>query len=94
MHKQVTTTSPVAIKLGQERLHVSAESYHPWHRQTDNVQCPDCETIFSVTVGFPREQFLETLKQHHQKREEHPDLIAFAPEWTDVSECDCGKWKR
>ncbi len=94
MHKQVTTTSPVAVKIGQKRLHISATSYHPWHRVSDNVQCPDCETIFAVTREFSREKFLEVLKENHEKREEHPDLIASEPEFTDISDCDCDKWKR
>jgi hypothetical protein len=86
-HKQVITTYPVAIKYLQGRLHVPNPI--PWHVHTEAVQCPECETVFVLTSGFPKLQFLETLKKQHQNHEEHPDLIPSAPEWTKVSECHC-----
>jgi hypothetical protein len=87
-HKQVVATSPVAIKSGQTRIHVS-DSHHPWHRFVESVHCPDCETVYIVTTGFSTKQFLETLKKHHKDKEEHPDYIASDPEFTSVSACGC-----
>lgn len=81
--------SRIGIKEGQKRMHVAAESYHPWHRLSEPVQCPDCETVFIVTKDFPKEQFLATLKQHHHNGQEHPDFVASAPAWTSISGCDC-----
>jgi len=88
-HKQVITTYPVALKYGQGRLHV--ENPIPWHARSEAVRCPECETLFIVSEGFPRVEFLETLKKQHQNRKDHPDLIPSAPEWTRVSKCDCGR---
>ncbi len=87
-HRQVIATSPVAIKLGQTRIHV-ADSLHPWQRISEPVQCPECETVYSVTTGFVMEQLLEILKKHHQTKEEHPDYIASEPAFTSTSECAC-----
>jgi len=92
LHGQLTTTSPVAIKLGQKRLHLSAQCFHPWHRLTQNVQCPDCKIVFSVTEGFPIEQFLQVLRRNHQEREEHPDFVHSAPEQPKIADCDCDKF--
>lgn len=88
-HKQVITTYPVAIKSGQRRLHVPNPV--PWHLKSGSIKCPQCEIVFIVTEGFPRDQFLEILKKQHERNEKHPDYIASAPEWTRVSECDCEK---
>jgi hypothetical protein len=87
-HKQVVTTYPVALKYGQGRLHVPNPI--PWHAQSETVKCPEYETLFLLTSGFPKVQFLQTLKKQHENKEQHPDLIASAPEWTSVSDCDCG----
>jgi hypothetical protein len=87
-HKQVITTYPIALKHGQSRLHV--QSPIPWHAHSEAVKCPQCETFYILTSGFPKVQFLETLKKHHEKKEQHPDLISSAPEWTTISDCDCG----
>ena len=87
-HKQVVTTYPVAIKSGQSRLHVANPI--PWHARCENMKCPDCEIVFIVTDGFPKVQFLETLKKHHMNQEAHPDYIASTPEWTKIADCACG----
>jgi len=87
-HKQVVATSPVAIKLGQTRIHV-ADSLHPWQKINERVQCPECETAYSVTKGFAMEQFVEILKKQHKDKEGHPDYIASDPAFTSVSDCDC-----
>ena len=94
-HKQVITTSPVALKAQQRRLHIADE--HPWHRFTDSVKCPNCETTFILTgveTGrFPPEQVLAILKNQHENHEEHPDLISSDPSFTSIAECDCQKGK-
>jgi hypothetical protein len=87
-HKQVDSSSPVAIKSGQTRIHVS-DSHHPWHRFVGSVQCPDCETIYIVTNGFPLDKFMEILKKQHQSKAEHPDYIASDPDFASTSECKC-----
>jgi hypothetical protein len=86
-HKQVMTTSPVAINLGQGRLHVADE--HRGDRENEIVHCPDCETFFVLTGKFPKEMFLETMKANHKKKEGHPDLIPSAPAWTSIIDCSC-----
>jgi pyrimidine deaminase RibD-like protein len=86
-HEQVVTTYPVAIKMGQRRLHVPNPI--PWHVRSQTIKCPDCETTFIVTEGFPQQQLFETLKQQHRSDTLHPDYIASAPEWTRVAACDC-----
>jgi len=88
-HKQVITTYPVALKYGQGRLHVANPI--PWHAHSETVQCPECETLYILSGGFPKVQFLETLKKQHQNKQEHPDLIPSAPEWTSISDCTCGR---
>ena len=88
-HKQVMTTYPIALKFGQTRLHVPDPI--PWHAHSENIQCPECETRFIVTSGFPKAELLETLEKHHKNKEEHPDLIPSAPEWTSICECRCGR---
>src|SRR5580692_4954223 len=85
-HKRVTTTYPVAIKHGQGRVHVPDPI--PWHVHNEHVQCPECDIIFILTGGFPKVQFLETLRKQHQDKELLPDFIPSAPEWTQVSDCD------
>lgn len=87
-HKRVTTTYPVAIKHGQGRVHVPDPI--PWHVRCEHVKCPECDTIYILTEGFPRVQFLETLRKQHESKQEHPDFIPSAPEWTQVSDCPCG----
>jgi hypothetical protein len=87
-HKQVDSTSPVAIKSGQTRIHVF-DSVQPWQRVTEPVQCPECEAVYYVTTGFAMKQFLEILKKQHQNNEEHPDYIASDPAFTSTSECKC-----
>lgn len=86
-HKRVITTYPVAIKHGQGRIHVPDPI--PWHVLSEHVQCPHCDTIYILTVGFPKVQFLETLRKQHESKQSHPDFIPSAPEWTKVSDCDC-----
>lgn len=86
-HKQAITTYPVALKYGQGRIHISNPI--PWHARSEFVKCPDCEVIFVVTEKFPMEQLLETLAKQHKNREEHPDMIPSAPEWTRTGDCDC-----
>jgi hypothetical protein len=86
-HKQVVTTYPVALKYGQGRLHVPNPI--PWHAQTEAVRCPNCETIFLLTSGFPKLQFFEALEKQHKNNEQHPDFIPSAPEWTRIEDCDC-----
>lgn len=87
LHKQVVTTYPVAIKHGQGRLHV--QDPIPWHVRCEHIKCPQCETIFIVTDGFPKVQFLEELARQHKVQEQHPDCIPSAPDWTRIVECDC-----
>lgn len=87
-HKRVVTTYPVAIRMGQGRIHV--EHPIPWHYKSDAVQCPECEVIFTVSEGFAQEKLLEALKKHHADQQEHPDLIPSEPTWTKTAECNCG----
>ena len=95
-HKQVVTTAPVALKNKQRRLHIADE--HPWHRFTDSVKCPKCDTTFILTgveTGkFPKEQVLAILERQHEARQEHPDLIPSDPAFTDIADCDCQKKKQ
>jgi hypothetical protein len=88
LHKQVVTTYPVAIKSGQSRLRVASPI--PWHARCENMKCPDFETVFIVTDGFPKVQFLETLNKHHEIKIQHPNYIASEPEWTKIADCACG----
>jgi hypothetical protein len=89
-HKQVITTYPVAIKHGQGRLHVPNPI--PWHVHSEAIKCPTCETVYIVTSGFPRVELFKTLEKQHADKNEHPDHIASAPEWTRVADCDC-RWQ-
>lgn len=88
-HKQVVTSYPVAVKWEQTRLHVANPI--PWHARAEIVQCSDCETRYLVTDGFPRTQFLNALKEHHQKTQPHPDCIPSEPNWTRIEDCNCGR---
>jgi len=88
-HKQVVTTYPVAIRSGQRRVHVPNPI--PWHAKSEAVQCSECETVFIVTEGFPKARLLEALHKHHERGQGHPDYIASEPDWTHVSDCDCGR---
>jgi len=87
-HKKVVTTSPVAIKSGQTRVHTPNDD-GPWHAPAQNIKCPNCETVYIVTSGFSKEDFLAALDRHHKNKEEHPDYIPSAPEWTSIEVCDC-----
>jgi hypothetical protein len=87
-HLRVVTTYPVAIKHGQGRIHVPDPI--PWHIREEHIKCPECETIFSVTEGFAQVEFLKALKKNHEDKQEHPDYITSAPEWTKVLACECG----
>lgn len=87
-HKRVITTYPVAIKNKQGRVHVPDPI--PWHINSEAVQCPECDAVYILTSGFSKVQFLQTLREQHQRNESHPDFIPSAPEWTRVSDCDCG----
>jgi hypothetical protein len=86
-HLQVVTSYPVAIKYGQGRVHVPNPI--PWHAQSETIKCPHCETIFVVTTGFPRVDFLNALETDHKNEKEHPDYIASALAWTRTTDCDC-----
>jgi hypothetical protein len=86
-HKQVITTYPVAIKSGQGRVHV--RSPIPWHPDGGTVKCPECETVFIVTQGFPNDQLLKTLETQHRRNQEHPDCISSEANWTRIEDCDC-----
>jgi hypothetical protein len=88
-HQQVLTTYAVAIKYGQGRVHVADPIRH--HARTEAIKCPECETIFLKSQGFPMRQLLEELATQHKNGERHPDLIASAPAWTSVAVCDCGR---
>src|ERR1700722_19627070 len=85
-HKQVVTTYPVAIKYGQGRIHVPNPI--PWHGQCETIKCPHCPTIFVVTVGYPRIEFLNQLESDHKGDKEHADCISSAPTWTNIADCD------
>lgn len=87
-HKQVVTTYPVAIKFGQARVHV--QNPIPWHANSQGFQCPQCETIFIVTEGFPKAQLLAALESQHKNEEIHPDVIPSEPIWTTIADCRCG----
>jgi len=86
-HLQVVTSYPVAIKYGQGRVHVPNPI--PWHAQSEAIKCPHCETIFVVTAGYPRLDFLSALDMDHKNKKEHPDYIASALAWTRTENCDC-----
>lgn len=87
-HKRVLTSHPVAIKCGQESLHVGNPI--PDHRHCERVQCPDCDTLFIVDANFPKVQLLEVLNKQHTNKEKHPDYVASVPEFTCISDCNCG----
>ena len=90
-HKRVKTTSPVAIKHGQGRVHVPGNPI-PWHAFAEAFKCPDCETVYILAAdrvgGFPKSKFLEVVKEHHKTKQEHPDYISF--DFATVADCDCG----
>jgi hypothetical protein len=86
-HKQVITTCPVAIKLGQGRVHVIPDG--TWHRKEEPLKCPQCETVFVLTDDFPKEAVLETLGKHHKDKKEHPDYLASDVSFTHVEDCTC-----
>jgi hypothetical protein len=87
-HKQVVTTYPVAIRMGQGRVHVQHPI--PWHYQSDAVQCPECEAVFIASEGFAEVKLFAELKKHHADHQDHPDMIPLEPTWTKIAECNCG----
>jgi hypothetical protein len=88
-HKQVVTTYPLAIKSGQGRIHVPNPI--PWHPDGGTLKCPDCETIFILTAGFPAAKLLTVLRDNHANRREHDDYVPSEETWTKVADCDCGR---
>ena len=86
-HKQVITTSPVAIKSGQGRVHVPNPI--PWHPDGGAVKCPKCETIYVLTQGFPTKMLLDALEAQHKRGQQHPDYFASDPAFTRTEDCDC-----
>ena len=83
-HRRVQTTEPVAIKIGQGRLHI------PEPRPAIICECPDCETNYSLFGGFSEERVLLELKDDHEHRREHRDLIELVTGATPCPPCDCG----
>jgi hypothetical protein len=88
-HKRVVTTSPVAIKNGQARVHIPDPI--PWHAFAQAVKCPECETVYIVaadsSLGIPTVKLLEVVKEQHKNNQEHPDYIAFSI--VSTTDCDC-----
>jgi len=87
-HQQILSTYPVAVKYGQGRIHV--RSPIPWHHKCEDLKCPQCGTSFSVTVGYPREDFLNQLDSDHRNNREHADCISSGPNRVKTADCDCG----
>lgn len=88
-HKQLATTSPVAIKSGQRRVHIPSPI--PWHPDAGAVKCPKCDAIFVLTQGFPAEKLIQDLDAQHKKGQSHPDFFASDPHFTHLEDCDCGR---
>jgi hypothetical protein len=86
-HEQVVTTSPVAIKCGQERVHI--EERTPFNFKTGNVKCSKCDTVFELIGDFPIELLLGELATDHQEQEPHPDVIVSESSFTRIIECNC-----
>jgi hypothetical protein len=86
-HKKIVTTYPVAIMVGQTRIHIPDPI--PWHVGSQILKCQKCETEFITTSGFPIADLQVELNQHHEKGVEHPDYLSSAPEWTRIADCDC-----
>jgi glycine/serine hydroxymethyltransferase len=86
----VITTHGVAIKAGQGRVHIPVRSLHPWHRTSEVVQCPGCETVYTMSGDFEKQSLLDILNLQHTKKQEHPDVIASGPSaYTRIQDCDC-----
>ena len=51
-----------------------------------------CETVYVVAAdsvkGIPAAKVLEVVKEQHKQG--HPDYITLDPNWTKVSDCNCG----
>jgi hypothetical protein len=88
-HLQVVTTHGVAIRIGQGRVHIPVRSLHPWHRVSENIKCPDCDTSYTVSGGFPKADVDDVLRRQHTKKEQHPDVISSTPGFTRIEDCDC-----
>jgi hypothetical protein len=88
-HKEVRTTYPVAIKKGQERIHVRGENLIPWHARADELKCPKCDAVYIASSNYPSEDLLLEMLNHHRDQLEHPDYVASAPAWTHIRECNC-----
>jgi hypothetical protein len=88
-HKQVMTTSAVAIKAGQTRVHIPVRAMHPWLREVENIKCPSCDTSYVVYAKFPQPTLNDILSGHHKNKQEHPDVIASTPAFTRLEDCDC-----
>jgi hypothetical protein len=56
-HKNVRTTYPTALKLGQKRVHI--REVGPWLAFPDNVERPECGTPRIVDRGFQKEALFE-----------------------------------
>lgn len=91
-HKEAITTAPAAVKQGQGRLHIYSTE-HPWHRLTETLSCPRCDTAFVLTGGFPKNEVLTILEKQHERHEEHPDIISSDPAFMRIVDCDCQKQK-
>jgi hypothetical protein len=87
-HKQVMTTDPMAIRMGQGRVHV--QDAIQWHLKSEAVQCPECEAVFIVSVGFPQDKLLVALKKQHADKQQHPDVIPSGATWPKIIDCTCG----
>jgi hypothetical protein len=89
LHKQVMTTSPVAIKAGQTRIHIPVQAMHPWLRDVETIKCPNCDTNYVVYANLPRQALNDILIDHHTNKREHPDFIPSTTFW-HLADCDCG----
>lgn len=87
-HKQVVTTYPVAIKARQGRIHVLNSI--PWHPDAGTLNCPKCDTMYILTLGFPTDKLLKTLEENHASKQDHPDYVPSDETWTRVADCNCG----
>src|ERR1700688_252058 len=86
-HKQVMTTSDVAIKAGQTRVHVPARAMHPWLREVENIKCPNCDASYLVFAKFPQPALNDILTDHHTNKRDHPDVIPSTTFW-HLEDCD------
>lgn len=72
-HQQVITTYPVAVRFGQERIHV--QNTIPWHFHCVDTKCPQCEVEFVADSGFAVSDLIQALEKDHAENREHPDYI-------------------